>query len=109
MALHRAALLREARHVEHADALAFEMRGHAKKRADGDDASAADAGDDDVVGEAGGGQRRLGQVHPSPMPAVIPPPKGEGGSERSEEPGGALSYPSRFGLRPNHPPPSGEG
>jgi hypothetical protein len=39
----------------------------------------------------------------------IPPPKGEGGSERakrSEEPGGILTTedPTGFGLRPNHPP-----
>ena len=52
VALHRAALLREAGHVEHADALAFEMRRHAEQRADRDHAGAADAGDDDVVGEA---------------------------------------------------------
>ena len=63
MALHRAALLREAGHVEHADALAFEMRRHADQRADGDHAGAADAGDDDVVGEAHRRprHRRLGQ------------------------------------------------
>ena len=34
----------------HADALALEMRRHAENAADGDDAGAADAGDDDVVG-----------------------------------------------------------
>ena len=50
VAVDRAALLREARHVEDADALAFEMRRHAENAADGDDAGAADAGDDDVVG-----------------------------------------------------------
>ena len=50
VAVDRAALLREARHVEHADALALEMGRHAEDAADGDDAGAADAGDDDVVG-----------------------------------------------------------
>ena len=32
------------------DALALEVRGHAEQRADGDDAGAADAGDQDAVG-----------------------------------------------------------
>ena len=50
VAVDRAALLREARHVDDADALAFEMRRHAEDGADGDDAGAADAGDDDAVG-----------------------------------------------------------
>ena len=52
VAVDRAALLREAGHVDDADALAFEMRRHAEDAADGDDAGAADAGDDDVVGLA---------------------------------------------------------
>ena len=46
MGEHRAALLGEAGHVDHAAALAFEMRGHAEHGADGDDAGAADAVDD---------------------------------------------------------------
>src|SRR6185312_2845890 len=46
----RATFLREAGHVDDADALAFQMRGHADDGADGDDAGAADAGDDDAVG-----------------------------------------------------------
>ena len=50
VAVDRAALLGEARHVEHADALALEMRRHAEDAADGDDTGAADAGDDDVIG-----------------------------------------------------------
>ena len=50
MAEHRTALLREPRHVEHADALALEMCRHAQYAADGDDAGAADAGDDDIIG-----------------------------------------------------------
>ena len=61
VAVDRAALLREAGHVDDADALAFEMRRHAENAADGDDAGAADAGDDDVVGLADRRQRRLGQ------------------------------------------------
>ena len=56
-----AALLRETRHVEHADALAFKMRRHAENAADGDDAGAADAGDDDVVGLLDRRQLRIGQ------------------------------------------------
>ena len=48
--IHRAALLRQAGHVEHGDALAFEMRRHAEQRADRHDAGAADAGDEDAVG-----------------------------------------------------------
>ena len=46
---HRAALLREAHEVEHAGALALEVRGHRDQRADGDHAGAADAGDQQVV------------------------------------------------------------
>ena len=46
MAEHRAALLGEPGHVDHAAALAFEMRGHAEDGADRDDAGAADAVDD---------------------------------------------------------------
>ena len=61
VAVDRAALLREAGHVDDADALAFEMRRHAEDAADGDDAGAADAGDDDVVGLAELRQLRLGQ------------------------------------------------
>ena len=49
VAVDRAALLREAGHVDDADALALEMRRHAEDGADGDDAGAADAGDDDAV------------------------------------------------------------
>ena len=70
VAVHRAALLREAGHVDDADALAFEMRRHAEDAADGDDAGAADAGDDDRVGlrrsrgSVGLGQRR--QDRPAP-------------------------------------------
>ena len=46
---HRAALLREAHEVEHARRVAFEVRRHRDHRADGDDAGAADAGDEQVV------------------------------------------------------------
>ena len=38
-----AIFLRESRHVEHADAFAFDMRRHADQRTDRDDARAADA------------------------------------------------------------------
>jgi hypothetical protein len=45
-----------------ARALAVEMRGHRQERADGDDAGAADAGDDDVPGAVDRRQVRLGQM-----------------------------------------------
>jgi hypothetical protein len=61
VAVDRAALLREPGHVDDADALALEMRRHAEDAADGDDAGAADAGDDDVVGLADRRQGRLRQ------------------------------------------------
>ena len=67
VAVDRAALLREAGHVDDADALALEMRRHAEHAADGDDAGAADAGDDDAVGLADLRQRRLGQRRPHPI------------------------------------------
>src|SRR5215203_5459132 len=63
VAVDRAALLGEAGHVDDADALALEMRGHTEDAADGDDAGAADAGDDDVVGPAELRPRRLRQRH----------------------------------------------
>ncbi len=50
MAVDRAALLREAGHVDHAAAVALEMRGHAEESADRHDTRAADAGDDDRIG-----------------------------------------------------------
>jgi len=40
--MHRAALLGEARHVDHAHTLVLEMRRHADDRADRHDAGAAD-------------------------------------------------------------------
>ena len=49
MAPYRAALLRQPRHVEAAEALALQVRGHADDRADGHHAGAADAGDHDAV------------------------------------------------------------
>ena len=79
MAVDRAALLREAGHVDDAGALAFQMRGHADDGADGDDAGAADAGDDDAVGMIG--QRQLGSgsagqfagsATPSPFLSLAP-------------------------------------
>ena len=70
VAVDRAALLREPRHVDDADALAFEMRRHAEDAADGDDAGAADAGDDDVVGLSDRRQLRLRQRRPAPATAA---------------------------------------
>src|SRR5262249_18496101 len=61
VAVDRAALLGEAGHVDDAYALALEVRRHAEHAADGDDAGAADAGDDDVVGEVDLRQARIGQ------------------------------------------------
>ena len=48
VAEHRAALLRQAGHVDGAAALALEMGGHGEDRADRHDAGAADAGDEDA-------------------------------------------------------------
>jgi hypothetical protein len=59
---HGAALLRQAGHVEHGDALAVEVGGHADQGADGDHAGAADAGDEDAVGLGEARGSRLGQV-----------------------------------------------
>jgi hypothetical protein len=57
VAEHRAALLGEAGHVEHGDALAVQVRRHADQRADGDHAGAADAGDEDAPGLRGSAGR----------------------------------------------------
>ncbi len=59
MGEHRAALLGKARHVDQAAALFLDMGGHAEDLADGDDAGAADAGDDGgpAVIERGDGRR----------------------------------------------------
>ena len=54
-------------------ALALQMRGHAQQRADGDDAGAADAGDEDAVGLVERRQRRLrqrGEVAPCSRAAL---------------------------------------
>ncbi len=61
VAVDRPALLREPGHVDDADALALQMRGHAEHTADGDHAGAADAGDDDAIGIADFRQNRRGQ------------------------------------------------
>ena len=50
MAHDRAVLLRQPGEVERRARLAVDMGGHAEQRADGDDAGAADPGDEDVVG-----------------------------------------------------------
>ena len=63
MAQHRAALLRQARHVQDHAGLALDMRGHAEQRADRQHAGAADAADGDVVGPLQRGPRgRLRQI-----------------------------------------------
>ena len=55
VAQHRAALLREAGHVEDHGGLALDMGGHAEQRADGQHAGAADAGDARLQGPSSGG------------------------------------------------------
>ncbi len=64
VAVNRAALLRETRHVDDADTLAFEMRRHAEDGADRHDAGAADAGDDNAIGMVGQRNVGLGQRRP---------------------------------------------
>ena len=59
-----AEFLRQPGHVEGGDALAVEVGGHADQRAEGDDAHAADAGDQQVVGMGGGRQGGGGQKRP---------------------------------------------
>ena len=61
MAGHAAVFLRKPGKVEHRNALAFKMRRHAQQRANGDDAGAADAGDEYVVGRRQLGNDRIGQ------------------------------------------------
>ena len=60
---HGAALLRQAAHVEHGTALAFHVGRHGQDLADGDDARAADAGDQDAerFGRRGNAWRRQGR------------------------------------------------
>ena len=71
----RAALLREPRHVDDADAEPVEMRRHAEHRADGDDAGAADAGDEHAhascssVGDLGLRHRRQSPRRDIAVPA----------------------------------------
>ena len=55
---HRAAFLGESDHVENRTALPFQVRRHADQCADGDDARAANAGDDDAI--SAGQRRKLG-------------------------------------------------
>ena len=61
VAVDRAALLGEAGHVDDAGRLAFKVRRHAEDTADGDNAGAADAGDDDRIGLPDRGLDRLRQ------------------------------------------------
>src|SRR5262249_41594336 len=58
----RATLLREARHVEDTYSPALEMGCHAEYAANGYDAGAADAGDDDVIGLLDRGELRVRQL-----------------------------------------------
>ena len=62
MDVHRAALLREARHFHHARAFAVDVGRLRQNRADGDNAGAADAGDDDVERAVDRGNCRRWQV-----------------------------------------------
>src|SRR4051812_999990 len=64
MAHHRAVLLRQAGEIQRRAAAAVDMGGHAEQRADGDDAGAPDAGDEDVVRRlqlSGRRQRQVGE------------------------------------------------
>jgi hypothetical protein len=70
VAVDRAALLSEARHVEHGATLLFEVRCHAKKGPNGYDTSAADAGDEDTVRLIEKWQNGFGQRRQS-VPAMI--------------------------------------
>ena len=58
MGKHSAAFLREARHVEHRDPLAIDVRRHADQGADGHDTGAAYAGNQYAVGPIGCRQHR---------------------------------------------------
>ena len=57
-----AVFLREPGHVEHAAALALQMRRHAKQGTDGHDPRAADARHQNAVGISGAGDHRLRQI-----------------------------------------------
>ena len=116
VAVDRPALLREPRHIDDADALAFKMRGHAEDSADGDNAGAADAGYDDAVGMIDQRHRRRRQSRPvirfgRPLACLQPRPVH--GDKRRAEPvqagvilvaarlvDGALAAP--FGLQRLH-------
>ena len=91
VAEHRAALLREPRHVDGAAAPALEMGGHGEDRADGDDAGPADAGDEDGVRPlADLAPNRLGQLRAPRPPRRAPPwPRARDGDERRTEALGA--------------------
>src|SRR5262249_5552605 len=58
------ALLREARHVDDANAFAFKMRRHAEDRAAGYDPGATDAGENDAVRMIDQRDVRLGKARP---------------------------------------------
>jgi hypothetical protein len=72
---HGAALLRQAGHVEHGDALAVDVGGHAEQGADGDHAGAADAGDQDAVGLGEAAKAGAGRSAPASAPAAMARPR----------------------------------
>src|SRR4029077_3195796 len=65
MALNRAPLLRETCHVDHANAFAFKVRGHADDSANGDDPGATDSCNDDAVRMIG--ERHIGRGQSWPI------------------------------------------
>ena len=94
-AQHRAALLREAHEVEHAGRTSLQMRRHRDQHADGDDAGAADPGDQQIPGRVAErvGHGRCGQrVDPAAEVAAgagrvaqrAAPPPGRGAHQADE-------------------------
>ena len=69
---HRPALLRKAHEVEHAGALALQVRGHGDHGAHRHHAGAADAGDQQVVRAGPPVRRRLGQAGHQAREGVLP-------------------------------------
>ena len=89
VAVDRAALLSEARHVEHGAALLFEVRCHAKKGPNGYDTSPADAGDKNAVGLIEKRQNGLGQRRQSVLAMItgawlLEPPAMDGDKARAK-------------------------
>ena len=59
---HGAVLLRQPRHIQNRNAVAFHVGGHAQKGADGDHPGAADAGNGDAIGFRHAGKAGFGQA-----------------------------------------------